>query len=128
MTIPIATNIDEAYRVKDFVLIVDGIEKMQYTLNKEGFSSHSELFVKNAERLRAPNCHIIYTVPISLAYNENLGTDFDRFIVLPMVKIDNEGIEALKNIIKKRVDINQVFENEDLLAELAKNSGALCGI
>lgn len=109
----------------DLVLIVDGIEKMHYELNKEGDSTHSELFVQHAEQLRAPECHIIYTVPVSLAYNQNLGSDFDSITVLPMVKTDEKGIEQLVDVIKQRVNIEKVFEGKGLLEELSKVSGGV---
>ena len=110
---------------KDIVLIVDGIEKMHYELSEEGHSTHSQLFVQHAEQLRAPECHIIYTVPISLAYNQNLGADFDSIIVLPMVKTDNKGTEDLIDVIKQRVDIDHVFENREILEQLTKVSGGV---
>jgi hypothetical protein len=107
------------------VLIVDGIEKMHYESIDDGHSSHSQLFVQHAEQLRAPECHIIYTVPISLAYNQNLGADFDSITVLPMVKTDETGIAKLIDVIKQRVDIDNVFENIALLEELASVSGGV---
>ena len=110
---------------KDLVLIVDGIEKMHYELNKDGHSSHSQLFVQHAEQLCAPACHIIYTVPVSLAYNQNLGSDFESIIVLPMVKTDDKGIKQLTDIIQKRVDIEKVFENKQLVEKLSRLSGGV---
>ncbi len=110
---------------KDLVIIVDGLEKMHYELNGEGQSSHSELFVRHAEQLRAPMCHIIYTVPISLAYNQNLSADFDEIKVLPMVNIKEDGIAKLIEIITQRVDVEQVFADLDLLNTLAKTSGGV---
>jgi hypothetical protein len=41
------------------------MEKMRYELYKDGESTHSEMFVRHAEQLCAPECHIIYTVPVS---------------------------------------------------------------
>lgn len=110
---------------KDLVLIVDGIEKMHYELNKEGHSTHSELFVQHAEQLRSPECHIIYTVPVSLAYNQNLGADFDSIFVLPMVKTNDAGTKQLIEIIEKRVDTEQVFNDRDSLKLLAQTSGGV---
>ena len=111
---------------KDLVIIVDGLEKMHYELNGEGQSTHNELFVRHAEQLRSPECHIIYTVPVSLAYNQNLGADFDEIKVLPMVNIKTDkGIQQLVEIIKQRVDVESVFEDTKLLITLAKTSGGV---
>jgi len=120
-----ARRIVEAKGFTDLVLIVDGIEKMHYELNNEGHSTHNELFVQHAEQLRSPECHIIYTVPVSLAYNQNLGADFDSISVLPMVKVNETGIKQLINIIEKRVNTEQVFEDQNLLKLLAKTSGGV---
>jgi hypothetical protein len=109
----------------DLVLIVDGMEKMPYLVNKEGISNHSELFVRYAEQLRAPQCHIIYTVPISLAYTQNLGADFDAVHVLPMVRNDAQGISKLIEIVKRRVDTDLVFSEPELLVRLAEISGGV---
>jgi len=104
---------------------VDGIEKMHYELNPDGHSSHSQLFVQHAEQLRAPECHIIYTVPVSLAYNQNLGADFDSITVLPMVKMDDGGIQQLIEVIQQRVEVEDVFENIKLVETFAKVSGGV---
>jgi hypothetical protein len=109
----------------DLVLIVDGMEKMHYELHEDGHSTHSELFVQHAEQLRAPQCHIIYTVPVSLSYNQNLGADFDEIRVLPMVRTDEAGIRQLIAVIKQRVDTEKVFATPELLVELAQISGGV---
>lgn len=107
----------------DLVLIVDGMEKMHYDLSKEGVSTHSELFIRHAEQLRSPQCHIIYTVPVSLAYNQNLGADFDAVYVLPMVKNDAQGISKLIEIVQQRVETELVFSAPELVECLARASG-----
>ncbi len=110
---------------KDLVIIVDGLEKMHYERNENHQSSHHELFVRHAEQLRSPECHIIYTVPVSLAYNQNLGADFDGIKVLPMVNINKDGIQKLVEIIEQRVEVRLVFDTIELLEALAKTSGGV---
>ncbi|WP_417911107.1 hypothetical protein [Candidatus Electronema sp. PJ] len=109
----------------DLVLIVDGMEKMHYELNSEGQSNYNVLFIHNAERLRAPECHIIYTVPVSLAYQQNLKAYFDDIIVLPMVKTDKPGIKKLIEVVERRVDTSLVFGGPKLLTKLAQTSGGV---
>ncbi len=110
---------------RDLVLIVDGMEKMHYEPNEDGHSTHSELFIHHAEQLCAPQCHIIYTVPVSLSYSHNLGADFDDIRVLPMVRMDEAGISQLLAVIEQRVDTQQVFVDQEMLVELARTSGGV---
>ena len=110
---------------KDLVLIVDGIEKMHYELNEDGHSSHNELFIQHAEQLRSPQCHIVYTVPVSLVYSQNLGADFDHVTVLPMVNVNDNGIQQLHEVIAKRVNIEKVFDDSELVTKLTKTSGGV---
>ena len=110
---------------KDLVLIVDGLEKMPYRLMDDKQSTHSHLFIHNAEQLKAPECHIIYTVPISLAYNANLGSDFSNTEVIPMVKINDAGIIKLREVVSKRVNIQKLFDQPESLDQLIKLSGGV---
>ncbi|MCV6638884.1 hypothetical protein [Candidatus Albibeggiatoa sp. nov. NOAA] len=110
---------------EDIVILVDGLEKMQYRLLSDEQSTHAVLFVHHAEQLKAPDCHIVYTVPVSLAFQANLGAAFPEGVMLmPMVKyMKPEGEQALMEIIQRRVDVGQVFETEDLLKRLVHISG-----
>jgi hypothetical protein len=116
---------------RDLVVIVDGLEKMFYEPERDGGgnptgeSSHS-LLIKQAEQLNVPQCHLIYTVPISLAFNASLPNafDIDTPVVMPMVNIKKpEGVSQLIALIEKRVIIEQVFENRALVEKLVKMSG-----
>ena len=109
----------------DIVLIVDGLEKMHYRILDDGQSSHAHLFVHHAEQLKAPRCHIIYTMPISLVFNANLGNDFDHIQVIPMVKISEDGVACLREVVARRVEIETVFEKADYVDDLARLSGGV---
>lgn len=110
---------------RDIVLIVDGLEKMHYRIMDDKQSSHAHLFVLHAEQLKAPRCHIVYTMPISLAFNANLGNDFDDIQILPMVKINEKGIACLHEVIARRIDIPSTFEQENFVDDLAQLSGGV---
>ncbi|ALG69152.1 hypothetical protein [Beggiatoa leptomitoformis] len=114
----------KANEFRDIVLIIDGLEKMPFDM-KDGKSSHESLFVDNAERLKAPECHLIYTVPISLAYNANLNDAFgnDYVAVMPMVKLSSENCKLFNQLIEKRIQIDAVFESPELTNELIALSG-----
>ncbi len=110
---------------KDIVLIVDGLEKMHYRILDDKQSSHAHLFVVHAEQLKAPCCHIVYTMPISLAFNANLGNDFDDVQLLPMVKMNDGGIACLKKVIAQRVDVDATFQDPNAINELVGLSGGV---
>ncbi|MFN3763268.1 MAG: hypothetical protein ACK4WK_08730, partial [Anaerolineae bacterium] len=116
----------------DLAFIVDGLEKMHYAPLPDGQSTHSALFVAHAEQLKSIHSHVIYTVPISLAFNANLGDAFpDPTLVIPMVKLTESdgrtpyepGRQALFEVIARRVDVARVFESEDLVWQLIEASG-----
>jgi len=115
----------QANGFQDIALIVDGMEKMHYELNSDGVSTHTELFVHHAKQLRAPQCHIIYTVPVALAYNQNLGADFDDIHVLPMVKTDSGGIAKLIELVDRRMDTQKLFSKPQQLTRLVQTSGGV---
>ncbi len=109
------------------VVIVDGLEKMSYKVYEDGESSYSTLFIHHAEQLNAPKTHIIYTVPLALAFNSNFGDNFsDSLFIIPMVKYDRlgagEGRDLLVQLIAKRMNLD-LFSNINLLHKLIAMSG-----
>lgn len=120
-----ARNIVQAAGKKDLVFIIDGLEKIHYH-TKGNTNSHADLFVNHADQLKAPQCHIIYTLPISLAYNSNLGNDFEDIQLLTMVNYTSDiGKAVLLKLIEKRVSILSIFENRSLVEQLIECSGGV---
>jgi energy-coupling factor transporter ATP-binding protein EcfA2 len=109
----------------DLVVIVDGLEKMQFREEKDGRSNHSILFIDHAEHLNSPRCHIVYTVPIFLAHNDNLRDSFtDEPFILPMVNQNSDiGKAALRQIVSRRVVIEEVFSDPANVDSLIALSG-----
>lgn len=115
----------------DLVIIVDGLEKMSYKELDQGESSHSHLFIRHAEQLNAPQAHVIYTMPIALAFNSNVGNEFTAGVfTMPMIKYqhkpdeENKGEAKLIELVSQRMNLN-LFEgeNDDLLKQLIAMSG-----
>ncbi len=108
----------------DCVIIVDGLEKMYYRILQGDETSFSNLFIRHAEQLNAPQSHIIYTLPIALAFNSNLGNEFSApLFMMPMVKFQTaEGEAKLIELINQRMRPD-LFESEDLQKRLI----AMCG-
>lgn len=116
---------------KGLVVIVDGLEKMPYRALGDGQTSHSSFFVQHAEQLKAPHCHIVYTVPVSLVFNANLGDAFVDTDLIPMIKVTESdghtpcerGHKALMDVIEQRVNVDQVFEARQTVTGLVEMSG-----
>lgn len=108
----------------DLVIIVDGLEKMQYRFLPDNETSYSNLFIRHSEQLNAPESHIIYTVPIALAFSSSLGSEFSAgLFMMPMVKYQNpEGIDKLIALISQRM-IPSLFANAGLQKKLIAISG-----
>ncbi|MBL8190192.1 MAG: ATP-binding protein [Acidobacteria bacterium] len=119
-----ARNLARDGNFHDLVVIVDGLEKMHYR-EEDGTSNQAVLFIRHADQLKSPDCHIIYTLPIFLAFNVNLGHAYsDELVILPMVNQNNEeGINALHQVVSSRVAIEDVFENPASVNQLI----AMCG-
>jgi hypothetical protein len=115
------------------VVLVDNLEKMSYRTLPTGESNYTTLFVHHADQLKAPNCHLVYTVPVSIVFNANLGADYDAIDVIPMVKLTDadgvtrcqEGFDALVNLVAHRVDIDRIFGSPEEVERLIGISGGV---
>jgi hypothetical protein len=119
--------------VDDILIVVDELDRMPKSAEWE------RLFIDGASWLRALGCHMLYTVPLELYYSRQqrqlldiYGTDMMILPVMPVYDRDgNEyqlALEALTDIVGRRgraagLDINDIFEGEDLLREILVVSG-----
>ena len=136
-------HLPEGY--SQLVVIADSLDRIVPIPQSDGRSNHEHIFVDNSEQLTALDCHVIYTVPISLVYSRsflearnNYGTDAQ---VLPMVMVRTRdgqifapGLEKLKDLINKRVYLlakvsaslgleADIFESAETLEQLCLMSG-----
>jgi hypothetical protein len=119
------------------VMIVDNLDRILPVNRDERRTNHEEIFIGRANQLKGLDCHVIYTVPISLVYSSraaDLRNIYDNDpLVLPIImvrtpdgKIYQEGIEKLKELIYRRVHkytLMQIFENEEILEHFCLMSG-----
>ncbi|MFB2769002.1 ATP-binding protein [Pelatocladus sp. BLCC-F211] len=121
-------------------LIVDNLDRM--VLVKEGDSTnYEEVFFHRSEQLKALDCHLIYTAPISLLYSKR-ATDirelYGECLILPMIMVktpDGEiyqpGLKKVKEVISKRVRQiapelsleTDIFDSPNTLEKLCLMSG-----
>ncbi|MDZ7267006.1 MAG: ATP-binding protein [candidate division KSB1 bacterium] len=115
------------------VIIIDSLDRIiPHPLDDKGWrTTHSAIYLEHADHLKAPHCHAIYTVPISIYFNENLSKAYpDLPLMLPMIKIREEngticaaGLEAMRRVVVQRVQIKSVFKNKKSVDKLCLASG-----
>lgn len=123
------------------VVIADNLDRIVPIFRENGRSNHEEIFLDRHEQLSALNCHIIYTVPVSMVYSRwatQLKDNYGIPLVLPSIRVRQEdgsayegGVEILKTIIQRRLPhdlkdlplVPNVFESEDVLQDLCLMSG-----
>jgi len=100
---------------KKIIVIVDDLDKLTRGKQAEDF------FYNNYGLLIQPNCFVIYTFPIPLAFNpyyESVRHAFDDDIILPQLplkskdgkKINDENLNFYKQLVEKRMDLSLIDE------------------
>lgn len=122
-------------------VIVDNLDRIVPYYQESGRTNHEEIFIDRCEQLKAFDCHLVYTVPISMVYSRrsaDLRDIYSEPQVLPMIMVENidgsvcePGFNKVKEVIAKRVgqfaaDMsleNEIFDNPDTLKRLCLMSG-----
>ncbi|MBW4622776.1 MAG: ATP-binding protein [Cyanosarcina radialis HA8281-LM2] len=126
------------------VVIADGLDKIPLTMRDGGRTNHDEVFIDRSEQLKALDCHVIYTVPISLVLSSR-ATDLTEIYncnqqILPAIMVQTPddrpheiGIQKLKEILRSRVYVldavrglkmeTEIFDHPDTLRQLCLISG-----
>ena len=122
------------------VLIADNLDRIVPVTKADNRSNHDEIFIDRNEQLKDLDCHLVYTIPISLLYSDRASSLTDIYgtpQVLPMIMVqtsENEpyqkGINKVIELLQKRlntVDANKsivdFFESRSSLEMLCLMSG-----
>ncbi len=127
------------------VVIVDNLDRIDNRVKAWGRPQQEYLFVDQGEFLTKLNCHLIYTMPLSLKFSNDYGMLTQRFPedpkVLPMVplqwpdgSVHERGMALMKQMVLARAfpdlqaderlgKITEVFDNPATLDRLCKLSG-----
>ena len=116
---------------KGLVILVDSLDRIVLNSLPGGRTSHSEVFIDHADHLKAPRCHMVYTVPISLYFNQNLSSSYPADpILLPMIKVTERGgapcraaLTQMAEAVRRRLDTGVLFEREEDVMDLCTASG-----
>ncbi|MBD2772964.1 P-loop NTPase fold protein [Iningainema tapete] len=130
---------------KGLVVIVDNLDRVESSQKPWGRSQPEYLFVDRGEQLRQLKCHVVYTMPLSLRFSNDIERLTQRFMVnpkvLPMVPVQQrggivcvEGMYLLKQMVLARAFplmpeeyrfdlITKVFDSPETLERLCRVSG-----
>lgn len=123
------------------VIIADNLDRIvPVSYGDHRRSNHDQIFVDRNEQLKKLDCHVIYTIPISLVYSDR-GTTLEDYYgptqVLPMIMVrtldgtpHEPGISKVSDLIQKRVQQidpkltgSNIFETPDALNHACLMSG-----
>ncbi|HEY9665267.1 MAG TPA: P-loop NTPase fold protein [Coleofasciculaceae cyanobacterium] len=129
------------------VVIVDNLDRLDIRTLPSGRTQPEYLFVDRGEQLRKLNCHVVYTIPLSLIFSNDCETLKNRLgggippTILPMVPVRRrdgteceEGMALLRQMVmvrafpnetkeKQRELITEVFDSPETLDRLCRISG-----
>lgn len=105
---------------RGLVIMVDNLDRIPFRRRENEPSNHDALYIDHGDALRRLRCHMVYTVPIASFYSKNVTTltgIFPDYAVLPMIKTHTpqdepwpEGLAQLKQILARRIQIDEVFD------------------
>ncbi len=124
------------------VVLMDDLDKMIIRPHSDaGCNTAEHLFVNRSAQLTAFKCHVVFTMPLSLAYSHQeaaIKTLYGGHVpVVPMIKIAmpppsgraySKGLDKMEEIVVARLKaagttVDEVFENPRILTQLIKLSG-----
>jgi len=132
---------------KGLVVIVDNLDRVDPRAKTTERSQPEYLFIDRGDQLRKLNCHVVYTLPLSLMFSNEIETLKNRLgggvavKVLPMVPVQfrdgsdcEEGIALLRQMVLARAFpgvnpqlrlslIAEVFDSPKTLDRLCRISG-----
>ncbi|BBD61133.1 hypothetical protein NIES2109_39350 [Nostoc sp. HK-01] len=127
------------------VVIVDNLDRIDNRVKAWGRPQQEYLFVDQGEFMTKLNCHVVYTMPLSLKFSNDYGMLTQRFPedpkVLPMVPVKfpdglvhAQGMELMQDMVlarafpeltaaERRNKITEIFDSVATLERLCLMSG-----
>jgi hypothetical protein len=121
---------------RDLVVLMDDLDKMIVRPHGEaGCMTDEYLFINRSAQLTAFSCHVVYTIPLSLAYSHQeqaiKGNYGGHVPVVPMTRITHRppsteahpaGIEKFRQIIARRLEAAGAKESEVFVSAEAQDA------
>ncbi|WP_008308558.1 AAA family ATPase [Leptolyngbya sp. PCC 6406] len=123
------------------VVIADNLDRIVPITDDHGRSNHDEIFLDRSDQLKGLDCHLIYTVPISMVYSSRANDLKDIYGVpnlLPMIMVQTpagerypQGFARLQEILLRRIQPilpevvldRDIFEGAAVLEQVCLASG-----
>jgi len=135
----------ESGLAEDILVIVDQLDRIpQKVINEQGLTNQRNIYLDRAAVLRSLDCHVLYTVPIELAYSDahlRLKAAYGgETLLLPLIPVSQrngedclEGLRALCRIVHRRIaktgaTQQQVFEGDVLERFCRVSGGYICNV
>ncbi len=106
---------------KDILFIVDSLEKID-------FEVYRQLIVLNSYAIRELQVNLVISIPIGAQFlaRDIAAKNIFYTVYLPVIQINKpENRKLLGQVIKKRIDFETFFENEEVLDYLIMKSGGV---
>jgi hypothetical protein len=94
------------------VLIVDNLDRIPNLEDSEKRNCR-EIYINHSGLMRGLNCHVIYTVPVSMVYSSaqsELRENYGSSLVLPMLvvrhpngQVNRSGLDILRQLVRQRL-------------------------
>jgi AAA ATPase domain len=94
------------------VLIVDNLDRIPNLEDSEKRNCR-EIYINHSGLMRGLNCHVIYTVPVSMVYSSTqseLRENYGSSLVLPMLvvrhpngQVNRSGLDILRQLVRQRL-------------------------
>lgn len=109
---------------KGLVFIFDSLEKVPFRQIEEAGRSRQHFFATEADKLTNINAKCIFTVPIATTVEKSLLDDYYGIHYVPVVDpLNPKAFAGLKELVKKRVSLKEVFVSPDKVDEIILASG-----
>ncbi|MCG8366129.1 MAG: P-loop NTPase fold protein [Pseudanabaenales cyanobacterium] len=123
------------------VVIADNLDRIVPIRQDDGRSNHDDIFLDRSEQLKNLDCHLVYTIPISMVYSNRANDLKDTYgnpELLPMIMVQlpngelyEPGFNKVKQVIANRVNPfapeadleTDIFDSADTLQKLCLASG-----
>ena len=98
-------------KYQDILFIVDGFEKIGKSEDRK------KILIDNSEQFNKIKTNMLITLPIELHEYEYILNSFANIIPFPLITLDDNAKDKLKEFILKRIDIN-LFESENSIDKI----------